>query len=353
MLDVYYQLEAERIEAEKLRDEAFDDVKRTEENMTATINASWKQGSDTDGRNYYYNFVTGESRWDVPENWKMNIVDQWIRNMDERANVYYYNQQTGETRWLPPCVICGFDSERFCGDCGTAYCEKDYDVMHSGPNAAQGMSSHMWALTEYAKERLDPGQVYCVECKRHAAKKMCTTCWDAYCEECCISVHHTGALRLHKFIPYKKAKKGWICVKGGSTGDPDYYVNGTSGETSYEKPTSLMTEQELVYYNNFKTHKDAADKHVKKIDELQFSLEAATYERDTVKFDALMQLAAPKEKKPKTVLNKMNPTKAGGLFGGLLGGITKEYASRILQPTTRERGKTHSDYIQQLLDENK
>ena len=28
--------------------------------MAATILASWKQGSDTNGRNYYYNFVTGE-----------------------------------------------------------------------------------------------------------------------------------------------------------------------------------------------------------------------------------------------------------------------------------------------------
>ena len=38
-----------------------------------------KQGSDANGRNYYYNYVTGASQWDPPENWAINLADQWVR----------------------------------------------------------------------------------------------------------------------------------------------------------------------------------------------------------------------------------------------------------------------------------
>jgi hypothetical protein len=82
--------------------------------MKATIAASWKQGSDATGRNYYYNYVTGESRWTPPEDWNVKPADQWVRNVDERGNVYYYNIKTGKSRWLPPCNTCGKQSEKWC-----------------------------------------------------------------------------------------------------------------------------------------------------------------------------------------------------------------------------------------------
>ena len=41
--------------------------------MRRTIAASWKQGSDPNGRNYFYNYVTGESQWEPPENWQSKV----------------------------------------------------------------------------------------------------------------------------------------------------------------------------------------------------------------------------------------------------------------------------------------
>lgn len=61
-LQALKELESERIRAEQQKFEAIEEVKRNEENMKVTIAAAWKQGSDASGRNYFYNYVTGESR---------------------------------------------------------------------------------------------------------------------------------------------------------------------------------------------------------------------------------------------------------------------------------------------------
>ena len=46
-----------------------------------TIGSSWKQGSDVTGRNYFYNYVTGETRWEPPETWKAPVKDTWLRQV--------------------------------------------------------------------------------------------------------------------------------------------------------------------------------------------------------------------------------------------------------------------------------
>jgi hypothetical protein len=105
----------------------------------------------------------------------------------------------------------------------------DYDKDHD-EEADESMANHQWSLTEFEKDKLDPGEVYCVECKckRRSGRRMCTTCWDAYCDECYSYVHHVGALCTHKWIIYKKAKKRWMCVKGHVGGEQVYYVKTES-----------------------------------------------------------------------------------------------------------------------------
>jgi len=360
MLDEYKRLMEERRVAEEEKRLADEEVQRTEENMAATVAASWKQGADTQGRNYYYNFVTGESRWEPPDNWVMKPLDTWIRQKDERGNVYYFNQQTDESRWLPPCSICGDEAEKWCADCAVAYCEKDFDELH-GEDSDEVMKAHIWSAVELDKDVLQPGEVYCLECKRRRASRMCTTCWDPYCDECFKYVHRSGALRFHKSMAYRRAKQGWMCVKGRMEGEKDYYVHGQSGETSYEKPEELMTADELVFYKNFKTHKDASEEHVKKINTLQFELEAVSYERDTILFDQLKGAGVQTDKKKskgkdsKVAAGDLitNALKKGpkGLLNMLTGaGGTQAYRQNILKPDNRSRGKHRSDMIQGLLE---
>lgn len=344
ILKVVHDLEDERNIAEESRLAAEEEVRRSEENMKATIDASWKQGSDATGRNYYYNYVTGESRWTPPDEWKIKPADQWVRNVDERGNVYYYNIKTGKSRWLPPCSVCGKKAEKFCLECGVSYCDKHFTSVHiEGEDST--LASHTWSLTEIEREPLQSGQVYCVECNKRAAVDMCTTCWDAYCEECFKFTHKSGNLRKHRTIEYKRAKKGWMCIKAREEGEMDYYINGTTGATTYEKPIQLMTPQEKVYFQNFQVHEEAAKKYVKDIERLQIELETASYERDKIMFEALTN--APKKSEQGAVAALAAD---GTSVKGFAGGDRSEYRKFLLQPTTRRRGKDRSDYIKGLLE---
>ncbi len=371
-------LKVAQLEAEKMRDDAVYNAQRIEENMESKIQSAWKQGSDERGRNYYYNYVTGESRWSPPENWKVEISDQWIRNKDDRHNVYYYNTKTGESRWLPPCCQCGEESKRWCVNCSQPYCETDYDHVHFGEGTneynnevSNHMKSHIWSSTECVKEPLKPGEVHCIECKYKVGILMCMECWDAYCDDCYKYVHHIGTLQTHKTLPYKRAKRGWVCIKGRISGEHDYYVHGTTGETTHEKPFELMNDHEKILYQNFKLHRDAAEQQVKLVEKLQYDLEAAKYERDKVLYDSLLNI----DKNGKVVSKNAILTTLGiqsqpnaiikanevvrrvsvGSVGisGMISGLSKEYRDKLLKPSTRERNKSVTNYINQLLNDEK
>lgn len=370
MIDEYNRLHKLKVEADAIRDEAIEDRERTEENMRATIAAAWRQGSDATGKNYYYNYVTGESSWVPPENWKVKVLDTWLRQIDDRQNVYYYNMSNGESRWLPPCCNCGMEAQRWCADCGCAYCTEDYEKNHDAEGGDATMADHAWSLCEYEKDVLKPGETYCIDCRRRNATKMCTTCWDPYCDECFKHIHHTGALKYHKTIAYKKAKLGWTCVKGsGNENDPDYYVNGMTGETTYEKPPDLMTPQEVIYYENFLEHKKKGEEFIQQIEKLQYDLETVAYDRDTILLEALQGgssgvAAHLAKKKAKGELDltgvgtdvlaqtiEKNKNSQRNFISALLFGDPKETREKMLNPDDRRRGKDQSDYLRKLLEE--
>jgi hypothetical protein len=372
VLDEKKRLEEEREKAEADRDDALEEVKVSEENMQATINSSWQQGSDATGRNYYYNYVTGESMWEPPPGWTLKIVDQWIRNINERGQVYYYNQLTSESKWLPPCCQCGKDAERWCTDCCLSYCVEDFKLIHDTKvpengteggggegedgidmSAANGMSEHVWAVAELEKEILKPGQVYCIECKKRVCTRVCLSCWDYYCDPCFKFVHHVGDLKLHETVSYARAKKGWIAIKPKEKGEKIYYLNGVTGETSYEKPVELMNETEKINYQNFVTHRKAAETHVQTIEKLQMELEGLKYERDLRLAKETPNLLAQQHQKNSNetgeVLANMKKVNRGPL--AFLSSLNQGYVAQLMRPDNRRRGEKRSNYIQSLLDD--
>jgi len=59
-----------------------------EEALKQMVNQGWKLGSDVHGRNYWYNWITGESTWTKPAGWKIKTSETWIKNVDGSGNTY-------------------------------------------------------------------------------------------------------------------------------------------------------------------------------------------------------------------------------------------------------------------------
>eukprot|EP01041_Mallomonas_annulata_P001324 gene1324-2553_t len=346
MLIELKKMEDAKLAADEERERALAEVRATEEAMAATIGAAWRQGSDATGRNYYYNYVTGESSWTMPKDFKLPPVDDcWVRNADDRG---YFIMIIQESRWLPPCTRCGIESKRWCEDCQLAYCERDFDDIHSIDNPDQTMCKHIWHSVETTKDKLERGEVHCHECKVRKGNRMCTTCWDAYCDKCFKNIHKAGALKLHKSIKYTDAKKGWYCIKAMAEDEKDYYVNGATGETTYDKPESLMTESELEYYKNFIAHKEAAEDHVKRIEALQYDLEKMKYDRDLNFVNQSLENTETDKGRAMTnnVAANLANKKSMSLFGSNGGSA---YRKKILKADDRRRGKARSEYIENVL----
>ena len=330
---------------------ALEAARATEESLARSIAAAWRQGSDSNGRNYYYNYITGESSWTIPEGWvPENQDDCWVRNTDDRGNVYYFNMITSESRWLPPCHVCGVESLRWCEDCQVAYCEKDFHEVHFDDNADPNFANHSWTGVESSKDKLERGEVHCCECKRRVAVRMCTTCWDSYCDRCFLYVHHVGALKKHESVSYKKAKFGWYCIKARSEEEKDYYVNGATGETTYEKPEELMTAVEREYYRSFLDHRKVAEDYVAKIEDLQYELEKIKYERDlSIANDIMAKGTSVIEQTKHDGTESEKDAAAQAKRKAIMRNDAEEYRKRLLTPEERRRGKKRSDYIQSLL----
>lgn len=190
--------------------------------------------------------------------------------------VYYYNQRTGMSSWLPPCAECGNIGERQCVECSQTYCHDCHERLHADPE----LRGHTWQGVELEKDELGPGEQHCVYCTKRKAVFLCYGCLDPYCQQCFDQTHSTASLQTHKHVSYRRAKQSWFPVKPRKEGERIYYVHGTTGETTYDKPEELMTPQELELYQQYVEYKTASNDLVAKVEKLQYELEEVKYQRD-------------------------------------------------------------------------
>jgi hypothetical protein len=201
----------------------------------------------------------------------------WVRYFDQQQNIYYLNAVTGASAWLLPCCQCQEAADRWCITCKRSYCEHDFRKRH-GKSAIR--EKHKWQFKELLDTIvLPPGEEYCVACVRKGAFKMCLECWEPYCLTCFGLVHHVGALKLHKSMPYKRAKMGWMTVKDYANGT-EKYVHGETGDTTTERPLDLYSDLERLMFENINIHKAALEEHAQLIEKLKAELEVVQKEKE-------------------------------------------------------------------------
>ncbi len=276
---------------------------------------------------------------------KPHDYSHWVRTMDGNKMIYYYNTLSGDSSWLAPCQVCFRCGEKWCLNCKSTFCDKHYAKVHRNEKDPEydSLRKHRWSKNELGQDREALEQiddVYCIECNMKMATKLCDVCWDPYCSKCFDLVHHVGYLKEHKGINIRRAKLQWYCVRQKDP-EPDYYINGATGDKTFEKPMELMTDLEKILTENFNTHKQAAESYVKQIEELQYELEKAKYERDQLLLENAQHLQASRAKGGNQSQSQTNVNAKAQ---------DSEYRQMLMNPSDRRRGQARNNQIKQLIE---
>lgn len=69
----------------------------------ASLPDGWESGKDQEGKVYYFNRTTGESKWDLPSAQPSDpLPPGWERAKDELDREYYFCRSTNKTSWERP-----------------------------------------------------------------------------------------------------------------------------------------------------------------------------------------------------------------------------------------------------------
>lgn len=260
--------------------------------------------------------------------------EAWIRCIDAANHIFYYNVLSAENSWLAPCSVCYKPSNKWCFECATSLCDKHYSRKHYNNEKLKG---HKWAVKEPGKRPALTGEeVYCMECNLNIASKLCTTCWDPYCDTCFTLVHHVGQLRYHVGDDYFEAKRKWYKVRAFEN-EPEYFVNGETNESTYDRPRDLMTDLERELTDKYEHAKEVTEESVERLEQLQYDYEKATYEFEVLKEEVFEMEKQNKKGGKKQSINMKK-------------GEQSEYVQKLMTPNPRRRGQARNNYIKSLLD---
>ncbi len=89
-----------------------------EKPVETASSSAWTEHTAPDGRHYYYNAATRESRWEKPDELRQQAAAEtapvkqcfWSEYKTNEGRIYYYNTVTKESKWEKPAELEEFEN---------------------------------------------------------------------------------------------------------------------------------------------------------------------------------------------------------------------------------------------------
>lgn len=113
----------------------------------------WTKAHSSEGYPYYYNSLTGETQWELPDGFQENedkskeqgAQSLWVEGVSEEGYTYYYNTETGESRWEKPedfdCGLPSKEDQESSEDKQDRVAEEEADSVELKPETSSDESS--------------------------------------------------------------------------------------------------------------------------------------------------------------------------------------------------------------------
>jgi len=281
---------------------------------------------------FYYNNITGETQWDMPEKLleaynkenKKQVVEQREVQRKEyfakkrRARSYHKLVCHGKIDWVSAFAHCNRRATLFCVHCNKVFCPGCADRAHRrGPprnhvpqpvedvtrnevcincerqlvnricntcnndgfcNACyksthENKPSHKTEEIIREKQQLilQADDEKCPSCEMSAATKRCTSCDEIYCDGCFEIMHEKGRRQEHEWVPANE-KSTWKQLYDVNT-SRYYYYNSFTEESVWVKPLVLMDKAEREQHEKAEAKREKKEKKKDKRSEEQKQIE--------------------------------------------------------------------------------
>lgn len=124
---------------------------------------------------------------------------------------------------------------RQCEECDEQYCAACFEIVHAH---SVNKFDHLWSTIDIVKDELaNEKDVYCIECDRRRATKLCNLCGDGFCDICFETAHEKGKKQHHTWIPWESFAQvsDWLEIWDDKA-NAKLYFNVETKESTTKEP---------------------------------------------------------------------------------------------------------------------
>lgn len=139
------------------------------------------------------------------------------------------------------CCDCnGRLASRQCEECDEQFCAACFEIVHAH---SVNKYDHLWSPIDIVKDELpNEKDVYCIDCDRRRATKLCNLCGDGFCDVCFETGHEKGKKQHHTWIPWESFVQvnDWLEIWDDKT-NAQLYFNLETKESTTKKPFAMKS----------------------------------------------------------------------------------------------------------------